>query len=215
MSKHLTNYITKGQAVLVKDLGQSDYEQVFAAMRDYTRARENATGDQIWLTEHAPVFTQGQAGKAEHLLAPGDIPVVQSDRGGQVTYHGPGQITAYLLLDLRRKNMGVRDLVAGIERSLQSLLTHYGIASDLRNGAPGVYVGPQKIAQLGLRVSRGCSYHGLSLNVDMDLEPFGRINPCGLLDTTVTHMAAFASVQMHDVKQQLLECLSAQLQLDL
>ena len=215
MSKHLTNDITKFQGVLVKDLGQSDYEQVFAAMRDYTRARENATDDQIWLTEHAPVFTQGQAGKAEHLLAPGDIPVVQSDRGGQVTYHGPGQITAYLLLDLRRKNMGVRDLVAGIECSLQSLLTHYGIASDLRDGAPGVYVGPQKIAQLGLRVSRGRSYHGLSLNVDMDLEPFGRINPCGLLDTTVTHMAAFASVKMHDVKLQLLECLSAQLQLDL
>ena len=215
MSKHSINDITKFQSVLVKDLGQSDYEQVFAAMRYYTRARENATGDQIWLTEHAPVFTQGQAGKAEHLLAPGDIPVVQSDRGGQVTYHGPGQITAYLLLDLRRKNMGVRDLVAGIECSLQSLLTHYGIASDLRDGAPGVYVGLQKIAQLGLRVSRGCSYHGLSLNVDMDLEPFGRINPCGLLDTTVTHMAAFASVKMHDVKLQLLKCLSAQLQLDL
>ena len=214
MSKHSINDITKFQSVLVKDLGQSDYEQVFAAMRDYTRARENATGDQIWLTEHAPVFTQGQAGKAEHLLAPGDIPVVQSDRGGQVTYHGPGQITAYLLLDLRRRNMGVRDLVAGIERSLQSLLTHYGIASDLRDGAPGVYVGLQKIAQLGLRVSRGCSYHGLSLNVDMDLEPFGRINPCGLLDTTVTHMAAFASVKMHDVKLQLLKCLFAQLQLD-
>ena len=132
-----------------------------------------------------------------------------------MTYHGPGQITAYLLLDLRNRKMGVRDLVSGIERSLQRLLALYGISSELRAGAPGVYVGSQKIAQLGLRVSKGCSYHGLSLNVDMDLEPFGRINPCGLLDTTVTHMAAFRTVDIAVVKRQLLRCLATDLRLSL
>jgi lipoyl(octanoyl) transferase len=132
-----------------------------------------------------------------------------------VTYHGPGQITVYLLLDLRKKKIGVRDLVSGIESSLQRLLARYDIPSELRPGAPGVYVGPQKIAQLGLRVSKGCSYHGLSLNVDMDLEPFSRINPCGLLDTTVTHMAAFRAVEVGEVKRQLLDCLASELRLPL
>ena len=151
----------------------------------------------------------------EHLLAPGSIPVIQSDRGGQVTYHGPGQITAYLLLDLRRHKLGVRDLVCGIEHSIQHLLKTYGIVSKLRDRAPGVYVNAQKIAQLGLRVRRGCSYHGLSLNVDMDLEPFSRINPCGLTDITTTHMAAFCAVDMQLVKQQLLSSLSEELGLEL
>ena len=151
----------------------------------------------------------------EHLLAPGSIPVIQSDRGGQVTYHGPGQITAYLLLDLRRHKLGVRDLVCGIEHSIQHLLKTHGIVSQLRDRAPGVYVNAQKIAQLGLRVRRGCSYHGLSLNVDMDLEPFSRINPCGLTDITTTHMAAFCAVDMQLVKQQLLSSLSEELGLEL
>jgi len=207
------NDVDNSTYVSIKDLGVSDYRAVFADMRAYTRSRTSASADQIWLTEHAPVFTQGQAGKPEHVLAPGDIPVIQSDRGGQVTYHGPGQITVYLLLDLRKKKIGVRDLVSGIESSLQRLLARYDIPSELRPGAPGVYVGPQKIAQLGLRVSKGCSYHGLSLNVDMDLEPFSRINPCGLLDTTVTHMAAFAAVEIGDVKRQLLGCLASELRL--
>jgi lipoyl(octanoyl) transferase len=201
--------------VSIKELGVSDYRRVFAEMQAYTRSRTADSTDQIWFTEHAPVFTQGQAGKPEHVLTPGDIPVIQSDRGGQVTYHGPGQITAYLLLDLRNRKMGVRSLVSGIEGSLQRLLALYDSPSELRPGAPGVYVGPQKIAQLGLRVSKGCSYHGLSLNVDMDLEPFSRINPCGLLDTTVTHMAAFRTVDIDDVKRQLLGCLASELRLPL
>ena len=211
----MVNDVDNSAYVSIKDLGVSDYRTVFADMQAYTRSREPDSPDQIWFTEHAPVFTQGQAGKPEHVLTPGDIPVIQSDRGGQVTYHGPGQITAYLLLDLRNRKMGVRDLVSGIEASLQRLLARYDIPSELRPGAPGVYVGSQKIAQLGLRVSKGCSYHGLSLNVDMDLEPFGRINPCGLLDTTVTHMAAFRTVEIDAVKQQLLVCLASELSLRL
>ena len=202
-------------AVQVRDLDVSEYSTVLEAMQGFTHDRDEKSQDEIWLTEHQPVFTQGQAGKAEHLLAPGNIPVIQSDRGGQVTYHGPGQITAYLLLDLRRHKLGVRDLVCGIEHSIQHLLKTYGIVSQLRERAPGVYVNAQKIAQLGLRVRRGCSYHGLSLNVDMDLEPFSRINPCGLTDTTTTHMAAFCAVDLQTVKQQLLSSLSEELGLEL
>ncbi|MEL0047536.1 MAG: lipoyl(octanoyl) transferase LipB [Gammaproteobacteria bacterium] len=200
---------------LVRDLGQTQYEVVFDAMRQFTQQRDRDETDQIWLTEHLPVFTQGQAGKPEHLLAPADVPVVQSDRGGQVTYHGPGQITAYLLLDLRRKKIGVRDLVTGIETAIQQVLRQSGIASELRPKAPGVYVGSQKIAQLGLRVRRGCCYHGLSLNVDMNLEPFSRINPCGLTDITTTHMAAFGAISMNKVKSQLLQALAQALALTL
>ena len=200
---------------LVRDLGQTQYEVVFDAMRQFTQQRDRDETDQIWLTEHLPVFTQGQAGKPEHLLAPADVPVVQSDRGGQVTYHGPGQITAYLLPDLRRKKIGVRDLVTGIEMAIQQVLQQSGIASELRPKAPGVYVGSQKIAQLGLRVRRGCCYHGLSLNVDMNLEPFSRINPCGLTDITTTHMAAFGAISMNEVKSQLLQALAQALALTL
>ena len=200
---------------LVRDLGQTQYEVVFDAMRQFTQQRDRDETDQIWLTEHLPVFTQGQAGKPEHLLAPADVPVVQSDRGGQVTYHGPGQITAYLLLDLRRRKIGVRDLVTGIEMAIQQVLQRSGITSELRPKAPGVYVGSQKIAQLGLRVRRGCCYHGLSLNVDMNLEPFSRINPCGLTDITTTHMAAFGAISMNKVKSQLLQALAQALALTL
>lgn len=211
----MPNVDPKQFTVLVRDLGASEYSTVLEAMQGFTRDRDENSQDEIWLTEHQPVFTQGQAGKVEHLLAPGSIPVIQSDRGGQVTYHGPGQITAYLLLDLRRHKLGVRDLVCGIEHSIQHLLKTYGIFSQLRDRAPGVYINAQKIAQLGLRVRRGCSYHGLSLNVDMDLEPFSRINPCGLTDITTTHMAAFCTVDLQLVKQQLLSSLSEELGLEL
>jgi lipoyl(octanoyl) transferase len=174
--------------VRVVDLGRSRYEEVFEAMRAYTQARDETTEDQIWITEHERVFTQGQAGKPEHLLLPGEIPVVQTDRGGQVTYHGPGQIVGYLLFDLRRLGLTVRGLVTGIEEAVIRTLAGYGIEGAARADAPGVYVDGAKIASLGLRVRRGCSYHGLSLNVNMDLEPFGRINPCGLAGIEVVQV---------------------------
>ncbi len=176
-------------AVLRRELGLVAYEPTLQAMQDFTDSRNPEDPDQLWLLQHPRVFTQGQAGKAEHVLAPGDIPVIQVDRGGQVTYHGPGQWVLYLMLDLRRRGWGVRDLVDTIERSIVLLLAEYGIDAHPRPEAPGVYVGAAKIASLGLRVRRGCSYHGLSLNVDMDLEPFGRINPCGHRGLEVTSMA--------------------------
>ncbi|HSG62489.1 MAG TPA: lipoyl(octanoyl) transferase LipB [Pseudomonadales bacterium] len=148
-------------------------------MQRYTATRDASGVDELWLLEHPPVFTQGQAGKPEHLLFTGDIPVVQSDRGGQVTYHGPGQVVGYVLFDIKRADYGVRDLVSAIENAIIDVLARYGIVARARADAPGVYVGEAKIAQLGLRIKRGCSYHGLSLNVDMDMEPFLRINPCG------------------------------------
>ncbi len=178
-----------GVPVIVRQLGRTRYDPVFRAMQRFTEERAESTGDELWFTEHDPVFTQGQAGKAEHLLAPGDIPVVQTDRGGQVTYHGPGQIVAYLLFDLRRMGLSVRGLVSGIEEAVVRLLGDYGISSAPRRDAPGVYVGDSKVAALGLRVRRGYSYHGLALNVQMDLEPFSRINPCGLLGMEVTQLA--------------------------
>lgn len=158
-------------------------------MRAFTDARGPDTPDELWLLEHPPVFTLGQAGRPEHLLAPGDIPVVQSDRGGQATYHGPGQLVAYLLLDLRRAGLGVKRLVNLLEQSAIDLLARRGIAAAARPDAPGVYVDGAKIAALGLRVRQGCSYHGLSLNVAMDLEPFGRINPCGYAGLRIVQLA--------------------------
>lgn len=158
-------------------------------MRAFTDERDAATPDEIWLVEHPPVFTLGLNGKSEHLLTPGDIPIVEVDRGGQVTYHGPGQAVAYLLIDLRRRRMGVRDAVSLMERSVLDVLAGHGIEGSLRPDAPGVYVDEAKVAALGLRVRRGCCYHGLSLNVDMDLEPFGRINPCGYRGQPVTRLA--------------------------
>ncbi|MFO1388332.1 lipoyl(octanoyl) transferase LipB [Cellvibrio sp.] len=176
----------------VTNLGLQPYEQVWAAMTEFTNTRTADTTDQLWLVEHPPVFTQGQAGKAEHLLVPGDIPVLQSDRGGQVTYHGPGQLVAYPLLDLRRLKMGVRELVTAIEQTLVATLAHYDIEAFPKPDAPGVYVNQQgrvdKIASLGLRVRRGCSFHGLALNVAMDLSPFLRINPCGYQGLAMTQM---------------------------
>ncbi len=157
-------------------------------MQEYTAHRDATTQDEIWLLNHYPVFTQGQAGKAEHILVPGDIPVVQIDRGGQVTYHGPGQLVAYLLLDVRRTGIGVRDLVERIESSIIDVLTGYAIASESQRKAPGVYVNNAKIAALGLRIRNGCSYHGLSFNIAMDLSPFSRINPCGYAGMEVTQL---------------------------
>lgn len=170
------------------DLGQQDYHTTWQAMTDFTNQRTTETPDQLWLVEHPPVFTQGQAGKSEHLLFPGDIPVVQTDRGGQVTYHGPGQLVAYPLLDLRRLNIGVRELVTRLEQTVIATLAHYGIESAAKPDAPGVYVKGDKIASLGLRVRRGCSFHGLALNVAMDLSPFQRINPCGYQGLAMTQL---------------------------
>ena len=158
-------------------------------MREFTNRRNPQTGDELWIVEHDPVFTQGLNGRAEHLLNPGDIPVVQIDRGGQITYHGPGQLVLYCLLDITRLGLGVRGLVARIEKSVIDLLEHYQVVSHTRKGAPGVYVGKAKIAALGLRIRKGCCYHGLSLNVDMDLEPFERINPCGYSGLAVTQLS--------------------------
>ena len=174
--------------MIVKNLGIVAYQDTLAQMSQFTGKRNEDTPDELWFLQHHPVFTQGQAGKKEHILSPGDIPIVQSDRGGQVTYHGPGQLVCYLLLDLKRKHLGVRDLVDGIENSIIQLLEIYGIESSAKREAPGVYVQDSKIAQLGLRVKKGCSYHGLSLNIAMDLEPFERINPCGFEGLKVTDL---------------------------
>ncbi len=157
-------------------------------MKKFTDSREAHAPDEIWFVQHPPVFTLGQAGKVEHLLTPGDIPVVHSDRGGQVTYHGPGQLVCYLLIDVRRRKLGVRDLVTAIEQSIVQLIKAYGVVSESKREAPGVYVDGRKLAALGLRIRKGCSYHGLSLNVDMDLEPFSNINPCGFEGLEVIDM---------------------------
>ncbi len=173
----------------VREFGLVEYPLAWQAMQRFTNERTPSTDDEIWLLQHAPVFTQGQAGKAEHLLVPGDIPVVQADRGGQVTYHGPGQLVCYLMLDIRRLGFGVRELVSRIEQSLIDLLASYDVKAQAKPDAPGVYVDGAKIASLGLRIRNGCSFHGLALNVDMDLEPFGRINPCGYAGMTMTQLA--------------------------
>ncbi|WAH59497.1 lipoyl(octanoyl) transferase LipB [Pseudomonas silvicola] len=175
-----------------RELGLMAYEPVWHAMQRFTDQRGPATGDEVWLVQHPAVFTQGQAGKAEHLLVPGDIPVVQVDRGGQVTYHGPGQMVAYLLLDVRRLGYGVRELVTRIEQTIVALLAEYGVPAAAKADAPGVYVQGAKIASLGLRIRNGCSFHGLALNVDMDLAPFRRINPCGYAGLAMTQLCDHA-----------------------
>ena len=172
----------------IHNLGLRPYQEIWDAMRAYTAARDATSADQIWLVQHPPVYTQGQAGKPEHLLAPGDIPVIQIDRGGQITYHGPGQTVMYLLLDLRRAGIGIRALVSLIEESVIGYLQELGIRAQSRIDAPGVYVDGKKIASLGLRVRGGCTYHGVALNMDMDLEPFSRINPCGLVGMQMTQL---------------------------
>ncbi|MEI2646872.1 MAG: lipoyl(octanoyl) transferase LipB [Candidatus Competibacter sp.] len=180
--------VRRAEPLLLRRLGRYDYRAVFDAMRAFTARRDVATPDELWWVEHPPVFTQGQAGKAEHLLAPGEIPVVQVDRGGQVTYHGPGQLVVYCLLDVRRLGLGPRALVTALERSVIEWLADRGVAARARPDAPGVYVADAKVASLGLRIRQGRSYHGLSLNVAMDLEPFTRINPCGYPGLRVTQL---------------------------
>lgn len=175
--------------LLIRQLGLRDYKPVWREMQQFTDIRDQETADELWLVEHPPVFTLGLNGKPEHLLAPGAIPVVAIDRGGQVTYHGPGQQLVYLLLDLKRNKLGIRAVVEKIEQALIRLLADYGVTARSRRDAPGVYVGDSKIAALGLRVRRGCTYHGLALNVNMDLEPFTRINPCGYPGMVVTQLA--------------------------
>ncbi|MEE9451739.1 MAG: lipoyl(octanoyl) transferase LipB [Gammaproteobacteria bacterium] len=190
--------------LLFRQLGQQDYQSTWRAMRQFTDARKKDTTDEVWIVEHPPVFTQGQAGKAEHILNPGDIPIVQTDRGGQVTYHGPGQLIAYLLIDIKRRKIGVRALVCAIEQSVIHLLSDYGINAYSQKKAPGVYVDQAKICALGLRIRRGCSYHGLALNVNLDLDPFSRINPCGYANLAVTQMRDLIDgITLAEVNQQL------------
>lgn len=173
---------------VVKYLGKQAYEPCWQAMREYTEQRDAHSPDQIWVLEHPPVYTQGQAGKAEHILNPGNIPVMQVDRGGQVTYHGPGQLVVYLLLDIKRLGLGVRVLVTAIEQAIIDLLGDYNIHAQARADAPGVYVAGAKIASLGLRVRKGCCFHGLALNIDTELAPFHGINPCGYAGMAVSRM---------------------------
>lgn len=187
----------------VRRHGMVEYEPVWQEMQEFTNNRDEFTPDEVWILQHPPVFTQGQSGKAEHVLAPGDIPVVQVDRGGQVTYHGPGQIVAYLMIDIKRRKIGVRALVNSIEEAIIRVLAGFGVMGQRREGAPGIYVDEAKIAALGLRVRRGRSFHGLAFNIDMDLEPFSRINPCGFQGLAVTQLADLAEVEMESVENEL------------
>ncbi len=175
--------------ICVRSLGLREYGGVFSAMKQHIDGPDSVDADEIWAVQHLPVFTQGQAGRAEHLLLPGDIPVVQADRGGQVSYHGPGQIVVYPLVSLKRTGLNVRELVTALEQTIVATLADFNIDAEPRCGAPGVYVGDAKIASLGLRIRRGRSYHGFALNADMDLEPFKRINPCGYEGLQMTQLA--------------------------
>ena len=193
---------------VVRRLGRVRYEPVWETMRFFNQARGPATPDEIWLLEHEPVFTLGLAGRPEHVLDPGAIPVVRCDRGGQVTYHGPGQAVAYVMLDLRRRNLGVKALVRQLEQAVIDVLRGYGLAGRRRDGMPGVYIGDGKIAAIGLRIANGCSYHGVALNADVDLAPFARIDPCGYPGLVTTRLADFGVTDdLEQVQQHLLECL--------
>lgn len=186
----------------IRHLGTQNYTDVWIQMKEFTLSRDTHTQDELWLLEHFPVYTQGQAGKPEHILNPSSIPIVQSDRGGQVTYHGPGQLVAYVLMDIKRKNLGIRTMVSQLERVLLSVLTQYDIEGTIRCGAPGVYVKEQKIASIGLRVKNGCTYHGIALNVDMDLKPFSGINPCGFAKMEMTQISHFyPGILLEEVNQ--------------
>lgn len=180
--------------LIVRSLGTVDYTPTWEAMKLLTDTRDETSPDEIWLLQHPPVFTQGQAGKPEHLLFPGDIPVIQVDRGGQVTYHGPGQLVAYVMIDIKRRGMGPRALVSLIEQSIIEALSLYGVTANARKDAPGVYVDDAKIASLGLRIRKGRSFHGLSINVDMDMEPYSRINPCGYQGMEIIQLSQFDCV---------------------
>ncbi|WP_151992896.1 lipoyl(octanoyl) transferase LipB [Buttiauxella massiliensis] len=187
--------------IQIRQLGLQPYEPISQAMHDFTDTRDETTADEIWLVEHERVFTQGQAGKAEHVLVPGDIPVIQSDRGGQVTYHGPGQQVMYVLLNLKRRKLGVRELVTILEQTVVNTLAEIQIEAYPRADAPGVYVVGRKICSLGLRIRKGCSFHGLALNIDMDLSPFLRINPCGYAGLEMTQVSSLrAGTSLEDVQ---------------
>jgi len=197
---------------VVRRLGRVDYEPTWRAMQDFTASRAPETPDELWIVEHPPVYTLGQAGKPEHILEDVGIPIVKIDRGGQVTYHGPGQVVIYLLLDLQRLKIKVRELVTAIEQAVIDFLAAQGVAAERRAGAPGVYVGDAKIAALGLKIKNGCSYHGLALNVDMDLYPFTAINPCGYAGLTVTQTRDLGiPLTAHEAGEQLSQHLLQQL----
>ncbi|MGV6851369.1 MAG: lipoyl(octanoyl) transferase LipB [bacterium] len=197
---------------VIKDLGEQDYFLCWQAMRNFTRQRIENTPDEIWLVEHFPVYTQGQAGKAEHILNAGEIPIVQTDRGGQVTYHGPGQLVIYPLINLKRRGIGIKAFVNLIEQSIIDFLAGCDIDASRKDNAPGVYVNEAKIAALGLRVHKGCCYHGLAINVDTDLEPFSRINPCGYADMPVTSLKKLGcNLSIQESAEQLLNKLSENL----
>ena len=198
--------------LIVRELGLQPYKQVWQDMQLFTDQRSETTADELWLLQHSPVYTLGKNGKPDHILDAQHIPVIKSDRGGQVTYHGPGQIIVYTLLDLNRRHIGVRELVTRIENSVIELLEDYDIRANARRDAPGVYVDGRKIAALGLRVRKGRSFHGLALNVDMDLEPFSRINPCGYQGLEVTQLSELADVaDFNEVEKRLLSHLQYQL----
>ncbi len=204
-----------GPRLVVKNLGIKPYTETWQAMKRFTDSRDENTADEFWFVEHPPVYTLGQAGKIEHLLNIVEIPVVHSDRGGQVTYHGPGQLVCYLLMDIRRLQLGVRDLVTLIEQSIVQLIDSYGVLAEAKPEAPGVYVDGRKLAALGLRIRKGCSYHGLSLNVDMDLDPFSNINPCGYEGLEVIDMKRLGIERpMAEVIEQLTEILIQQIGYD-
>ena len=199
--------------MIIKDLGLADYQPVVDRMREFTLNREADTEDELWLLEHHPVFTQGANGRAEHVLDLHDIPLVETDRGGQVTYHGPGQLVAYPLIDLRRHQSGVRDMVSRLEQTVICMLAAFDINAYARKDAPGVYVDERKIASLGLRVKRGACYHGVSFNIDMDLTPFGYINPCGQAGLEVIDLTSLGiELDMADAKQQFIAAFNQQMQ---
>lgn len=190
----------------IRDLGQRDYESVWREMQAFTASRNPDTADELWVVEHPPVFTLGLNGKAEHLLNPGNIPVISVDRGGQVTYHGPGQLVIYTLLDIHRRHLGIKELVRKLEQAIVNLLADFGIKAEGREDAPGVYVADAKIAALGLRVKKGRTYHGLALNVAMDLTPFSRINPCGHAGMAVTQIRDLGiSASLPELRDRLIE----------
>jgi len=198
----------RGKGAIVRSLGQVEYEPTWRAMQAFTAARAETSPDELWLLQHPPVFTLGQAGRAEHLIAPTDIPVVAIDRGGQITYHGPGQLVVYVLVDLRRRGYGIRELVTRMEQAVIDFLAERGVIAGRLSGAPGVYVEGAKIAALGLRVKQGCTYHGLALNLDMDLAPFDAINPCGYAGMRVTQCRDLGiSMPMEDAQRVLSQIL--------
>ena len=210
---HVASKLSK--SIAIRELGLQDYEPVWHAMQRLTNTRTETTADEIWFTEHPPVFTLGLNASRDHLLAPGDIQVVQIDRGGQVTYHGPGQLMIYPLIDLKRAGLGVRDLVTALEQSVVHLAADFGLKAASRADAPGVYVAGTKIASVGLRIRRGASYHGMALNVDVDLEPYSRINPCGFADLQVTDLRTLGvEYDLAAVRRKLLPHLLEQLRLD-